>query len=129
MSTHLTVWARNLKSELAALWLASRHPETPFLAKAIAIALVAYAFSPVDLIPDFVPLLGYLDDLIILPIGIWVVLRLIPEPVLAECRARGAQWLAERQSKPRSYAGLAIVVAVWIALAWLAWLAIERWIN
>jgi uncharacterized membrane protein YkvA (DUF1232 family) len=118
-------WAQKLTSEVVALWFASHHPHTPFLAKAVAVALVAYAFSPIDLIPDFIPVLGYLDDVIILPAGIWIVLRLIPAPVLAECRARGAQWLAERNAKPKSYAGLALVVAIWIALAWLAWLWLE----
>ena len=122
MPSRLKTWAQNLKSELAALWFASRHPDTPFPAKALAVALVAYAFSPIDLIPDFIPVLGYLDDVIILPLGIWIVLRMIPDPVLAECRARAVQWLAERNAKPKSYAGLALVVAIWIALAWLAWL-------
>lgn len=129
MRNRLKPWAQNLKSELVALWFASRHPQTPFLARATAVALVAYAFSPIDLIPDFIPVLGYLDDLIILPMGIWVVLRLIPEPVLAECRTRGTQWLAEQHAKPKSYAGFALVVAIWIALAWLAWFALEQWIN
>jgi uncharacterized membrane protein YkvA (DUF1232 family) len=129
MLNWLKAWAQTLESQLIALWFASRHAQTPLLAKALAIALVAYAFSPIDLIPDFVPVLGYLDDVIVLPIGIWVVLRMIPDTVLTECRARGAQWLAERHAKPRSYAGLAFVVAVWIALAWLAWLMLDRWIN
>lgn len=111
------------------MWFAARHPQTPWLAKTLALALVAYAFSPIDLIPDFVPVLGYLDDVIILPAGIWVVLRLIPEPILAECRARSAQWLAEHDAVPTSYGGLVFVVAAWIVLAWAAWLALERWIN
>lgn len=117
-------WARQLKSDLAALWFASRHPGTPFFAKALAVVLVAYAFSPIDLIPDFVPVLGYLDDLILLPLGIWIVIRMLPDTVIAECRAQATAWLAERHAKPRSYLGMTIIIGAWIALGWLAW----RWL-
>ena len=77
-----------LKNEIFALWLASRHPRTPLFAKVLAVAVVAYAVSPIDLIPDFIPVLGYLDDILLLPIGIWIVLKLIPGEVMTECRAR-----------------------------------------
>lgn len=117
-------WARQLKSDLATPWFASRHPGTPLLAKALAVVLVAYAFSPIDLIPDFVPVLGYLDDLILLPLGIWIVIRVLPDTVIVECRAQATAWLAEHHAKPRSYLGMVIVIGAWIALCWLAW----RWL-
>jgi uncharacterized membrane protein YkvA (DUF1232 family) len=120
-------WARRLKGELAALWFCSRHPRTPFIAKALIAALVAYAFSPIDLIPDFIPVLGYLDDLILLPIGIWLVLKLVPQDVLAECRQQAARWLEEKKPGPRSYLGAAFIVSLWLAALWLAWRWAESW--
>jgi len=78
----------HLKKETHALYLASRHPRTPWYAKAFIAAVVAYAVSPIDLIPDFIPVLGYLDDLVLVPLGIAVALRMIPPPVMAECRVR-----------------------------------------
>ena len=123
----LKEWAQRLKQDVVALWLCTRHPRTPFIAKALAAAVVAYAFSPIDLIPDFIPVLGYLDDLILLPIGIWIVLKLVPADVLEECRGQAARWLEEKQSEPRSYLGAALIVAAWLAalifVSWLAW----RW--
>src|SRR5262245_25337260 len=95
----LREWARRLKSELVALWFCTRHPRTPFAAKALAMALVAYAFSPIDLIPDFIPVLGYLDDLILLPIGIWLVLKLVPADVMLDCREQAARWLDSPRPK------------------------------
>jgi uncharacterized membrane protein YkvA (DUF1232 family) len=121
-------WARRLKAELVALWFCTRHPRTPLYAKALAIALVAYAFSPIDLIPDFIPVLGYLDELILLPIGIWVVLKLVPGDVMLDCREQAARWLDERRSKPRSYLGAALVIALWLAVLWLAWRWAESWL-
>jgi uncharacterized membrane protein YkvA (DUF1232 family) len=101
--------ARALKQETYALYLVTRDPRTPWYAKVLAAAVVAYAFSPIDLIPDFVPVLGYLDDLIIVPAGIALVLRLVPDEVLADCRER-ARVQADR---PVSRLGAAIVIAVW----------------
>ena len=125
--SRLREWARRLKQDVVALWFCTRHPRTPFIAKALAAAVVAYAFSPIDLIPDFIPVLGYLDDLILLPIGIWMVLKLVPGDVLEECRGQAARWLEEKQSGPRSYVGAALIVAAWLAAlifaSWLAW----RW--
>jgi uncharacterized membrane protein YkvA (DUF1232 family) len=124
MSGTLRRWARQLKSDLVALWFTSRHPSTPFFAKVLAVVLVAYAFSPIDLISDFVPVLGYLDDLILLPLGLWVVIRMLPDTIIAECRAEATAWLAKHHAKPRSYFGMTIVIGAWIALGWLAW----RWL-
>lgn len=121
-------WADRLKREVVMLWFCTRHPRTPFAAKALAAAVVAYAFSPIDLIPDFIPVLGYLDDLILLPIGIWLVLKLIPQDVLAECREQAARWLEEKQSGPRSYLGAAFIIVLWLAALWLAWRWAASWL-
>src|SRR4030095_14835474 len=96
-------WAQRLKGDVISLWFCTRHPRTPFLAKALAMGLVVYAFSPIDLIPDFIPVLGYLDDLLIRPPGVCLVLKLIPDDVMVECRAQAASWLEERRPRPRSY--------------------------
>jgi uncharacterized membrane protein YkvA (DUF1232 family) len=124
----LREWAQRLKHDVVALWFCTRHPRTPFIAKALAAALVAYAFSPIDLIPDFIPVLGYLDDLILLPIGIWIVLKLVPADVLEECRGQAARWLEEKKAGPRSYLGAAFIVALWLAALWLAWLWAGSWL-
>ena len=108
-------------SEALALWFCARHERTPLIAKALAVCVAAYAFSPIDLIPDFIPVLGLLDDALLLPIGIWLALKLIPAPVLTECRDKAAQWRAAKHSKPRQWFGAAIVVAIWIVAIWLAW--------
>ncbi len=121
-------WAGRLKGEVFALWFCTRHPRTPFVAKALAVALVVYAFSPIDLIPDFIPVLGYLDELILLPIGIWIVLKLVPQDVLAECREQAAHWLEAKNPGPRSYLGAALIVALWLAALWLAWRWAESWL-
>lgn len=121
----LKEWARRLKGDIAAVWFCTRHPRTPFAAKVLAVALVAYAFSPIDLIPDFIPVLGYLDELVLLPIGIWLLLKLVPQDVMAECREQAARWLDDKQPRPRSYLGAALIIALWLALLWLGW----RWAD
>jgi uncharacterized membrane protein YkvA (DUF1232 family) len=114
-------WARAIKRDVHALFLASRDPRVPWHAKATAVCVAAYALSPVDLIPDFVPVLGYLDDVIIVPLGILLAVRLIPGQLMSEHRAAAA--LAE--SRPATSAGAIVIVLVWIAAAlltaWLAW--------
>jgi uncharacterized membrane protein YkvA (DUF1232 family) len=108
--------ARALKRETYALYLAVRDPRTPWYAKAVAAAVVAYALSPFDLIPDFIPVLGYLDDLLIVPAGIALALRLVPADVLAECRAQARS----RAQRPASRAGAVVMVAIWLtAVVWL----------
>lgn len=114
--------ARRIKRETYVLYLACRDPRTPWYAKALAGGVVAYAISPIDLIPDFIPVLGYLDDVILLPLGIAAVLKLIPPGVLADCRVR-AEAAPER---PTSRVAAAVIVAVWIALAGgILWLAVD----
>ncbi|RAZ87056.1 hypothetical protein DPM33_27365 [Mesorhizobium hawassense] len=113
-------WARGTKRDLVALWLAARDPRAPWYAKATAGAVAAYALSPIDLIPDFIPVIGYLDDLLIVPLGIMLALRLVPADLMREFREEAA-----RREKPVSKAGLALMIALWalaaLALAWLFW--------
>ncbi|MCA0910301.1 YkvA family protein [Qipengyuania gaetbuli] len=115
-------WAKALKRDTLALWLAARDHRTPLAAKLLAGAVAAYALSPIDLIPDFIPVLGLLDDLLIVPAGIWLVLKLIPAPLMAELRERAGK-LAER---PNSMVGLLLVLAIWFALAAVAGLYLIR---
>jgi uncharacterized membrane protein YkvA (DUF1232 family) len=112
----LRAWARGLKRDVIVLWLAARDPRTPLLAKALAGLVAAYALSPIDLIPDFIPVFGYLDDLILAPLGVWACLRLIPPALLAELRLRG-EALATR---PTSRLAAAAIIAVWIGVSLVA---------
>lgn len=113
-------WARLLKRDVLALWIAARDSRTPWFAKLAAGAVAAYALSPIDLIPDFIPILGYLDDLIIVPLGILLVVKLIPPVLMAEYRA-----MAAGQAKQASYGGMAAILAIWIGagavLLWWLW--------
>lgn len=119
---NLKAWARSLRRDAHAVWLAARDPRTPWCAKALAFAVAGYALSPIDLIPDFIPVLGYLDDLILVPVGLWLVLRMIPREVLAAHRAT-AEAAADR---PVSRAAALAVVGVWIAVAVIGGLALMR---
>jgi uncharacterized membrane protein YkvA (DUF1232 family) len=121
LRTSLQARARALRQEVITLWFAIRDPRTPVAARLVAAFVVAYALSPIDLIPDFIPVLGYLDDIVLIPLGIALALWLIPEPVLVVARERAAT-VARR---PRSLVAAAVIVLVWTAaalsLAWLAW--------
>jgi uncharacterized membrane protein YkvA (DUF1232 family) len=117
MLSRLKQWAKALRKDILTLWFAGRHPGTPLAAKLLALALAAYAFSPIDLIPDFIPVLGYLDEVVLLPIGILICLRMIPDAVLEECRESADRWLAERKGKPRSWTAAALIVLIWLGLA------------
>ena len=120
----LRVWAKTLQRDGVTLWFARRHPATPWYAKAVGLFVVAYALSPIDLIPDFVPVLGYLDDLILLPGLIWLAVKLLPAQVLRDCRREAEAWLATQGRRPSSRAGLLLVLALWAiaALALALWL-------
>ena len=106
--------ARRLKEEIYALYLAYRDPRTPWYARLFAAGVVAYAFSPIDLIPDFIPVLGFLDDLILVPLGIVLALRMIPTAVMAECRQRAAETL--REGRPTNWLAAGAIIGVWIVL-------------
>jgi uncharacterized membrane protein YkvA (DUF1232 family) len=114
----LKAWARRLKTELLALYLAYGDQRTPLHARVLAIVVVAYAFSPIDLIPDPIPVLGYLDDLVFIPLGIALAVRMIPPDVLAECRVKARN--TEAEAGPKGMAAAVVVVAVWLLLAALA---------
>lgn len=121
LSERMRAWARGIKRDGATLWFACRHPGTPWLAKLLCLFVVTYALSPVDLIPDFIPVLGYLDDVILLPGLIWLAVRLVPPAVLAECRARAEEWIAREGRKPRSNWGILLVALVWLLACWAVW--------
>ena len=117
-------WARLVRRDAHALYFAARDPRVPWYAKAVAVAVAAYALSPIDLIPDFIPVIGYLDDLIIVPLGIWLVVSLIPTDVMAEYRAKAI----EAGQRPRSKIAAIVIIAIWIfAAAALGWLGFAYW--
>ena len=110
--------AKALKAEVFALFLAARHPRTPWYAKLILAAIVAYALSPIDLIPDFIPVLGFVDEIVLLPFAIALAVKMIPEDVMAECRARARE---ERPDGTRAgRVGAALIVMLWLVLIVLA---------
>ena len=118
-------WARTTRRDVHAIYLAAHDSRVPWYAKLTAILVVSYALSPIDLIPDFIPVLGYLDDLIIVPLGILLVVRMIPKGIMAEHRATAAQ-SAER---PVSRAAAAVIIAVWISLAVAAGYFVARYLT
>jgi uncharacterized membrane protein YkvA (DUF1232 family) len=114
--------ARRLKAETLALYFAIRDPRTPWLARLAGTLVVAYALSPIDLIPDFIPVLGYLDDLILVPLGLWLTLKLIPPQVIAEARTRAAR----EAERPVSRAAAVVIVLIWLAALGVAGLTLWR---
>ncbi|SMP40829.1 YkvA family protein [Noviherbaspirillum suwonense] len=116
----VTAWARRIKRDVVMLWFARRHPDTPLLAKALCIFAAAYALSPIDLIPDFIPVLGYLDEALLLPALIWLAVRLLPGHVIDECRMQAQAWMEKEKSRPASYAGAAVIVAIWLGMLYWA---------
>lgn len=118
--TAARAWARTIKRDVVALWYAARDPRVPWYAKAVAACVVAYALSPIDLIPDFIPVLGYLDDLVIVPLGIIAAVKLVPEELMAEFRERAARL----EQRPKSYAGAILIAVIWIG----ATIAIAAWL-
>jgi uncharacterized membrane protein YkvA (DUF1232 family) len=125
MFDRIKIWALALKRDAYAVYLAARDPDVPWYVKVLAIVVAAYAFSPIDLIPDFIPILGYLDDLILIPLGIWLVVSLIPEQAMAEYRARAS----EVMQRPHDGKVAAIaIVAIWaFGAGLLCWLGFSRW--
>ncbi|WP_224006183.1 YkvA family protein [Aureimonas sp. SA4125] len=117
-------WAKALKRDVVALWIAARDPRTPGMAKLVSALVAAYALSPIDLIPDFIPVLGYLDDLLIVPLGILLAVRLIPASLIEEFRRLAVQ----RTSRPTSRAGLIAIVLIWacVTIGIVAWSVTQR---
>jgi uncharacterized membrane protein YkvA (DUF1232 family) len=121
MAQFIETWkqrARELQTEVYAMYLAYRDPRVPWYARIFAACVVAYAFSPIDLIPDPIPILGYLDDLVLVPLGVWLARRMIPPAVLAECRDQARDVM--KQGKPVSRAAAAVIIAIWLCLAAVA---------
>ena len=126
MQQFLAHWkrrVRQLKTDLYALYLAYRDPRVPWYARLFAACVVGYAFSPIDLIPDPIPVLGYVDDLILVPLGIVLAVRMIPPPVLAECRLKAHA--VAKHGNPTNWGAAGVIVALWLVLAargsWLTW--------
>ncbi|WP_460874543.1 YkvA family protein [Paralcaligenes ginsengisoli] len=122
VSYRMKAWARRIKLDGVTLWFAGKHPRTPWYAKALGVFVVAYALSPIDLIPDFIPVLGYVDDILLLPGLIWLTIRLLPPEIVAECRTQADEWIQAKGSKPSSRAGAALIIALWLAMGAAAWL-------
>ena len=122
MLDRLKTWARALKRDVVALWIAARDPRVPWLAKVAAGAVAAYALSPIDLIPDFIPVFGYLDDLLIVPAGIWLAVRLVPPDLMSEFRDKALG----RPQRPTSYAAAALIALAWVVVGiGLTWLVLR----
>ena len=123
MLASVKAWARNIKRDVIALWIAARDSRVPIHAKLVAGAVAAYALSPIDLIPDFIPVIGYLDDIIIVPLGIMLAVKLIPLELMTEFRNKAA----EKMARPSSYAGLVFIILVWLITAsFLMWLLLPK---
>jgi uncharacterized membrane protein YkvA (DUF1232 family) len=106
----------DLKVELLAVWFAYRDPRTPWYAKVWSALVAGYAFSPIDLIPDFIPIIGYLDDAIIVPLGIMIAIKLIPKEVMADTRIKAKDWIEQRKQKPQNKTMAVLIVLLWILL-------------
>jgi len=120
-------WAKFLKRQVMLLWFSYRHPQTPWLPKVVAMVVVAYALSPIDLIPDFIPTLGYLDDVILLPLGIWLVIKLMPADVLEECRRLTLAWEKTQQPRPVSRVAAIVILLLWLTLLAGLWKLYTRY--
>ncbi len=125
MSSKLRAWARRIKRDGTTLWFAGRHPRCPWYAKALGVFVVAYALSPIGLIPDFIPILGYIDDVLLLPALIWLTIKLLPADVLIESRNQADEWMASKSVKPTSKVGAVLIVSVWFLTGYAAWV----WFN
>jgi uncharacterized membrane protein YkvA (DUF1232 family) len=117
----LKIWARALKTQLILLWLCCRQPDMPWRPRLIALVTLAYAISPIDLIPDFIPVLGFLDDVILLPIGIALALRLIPPPLLRRCQPDAQAMAGQRIRLKSGWLMTVVIVTIWLSLAWWVW--------
>ena len=108
-----------MKQDVLVLWFAIRSPNTPTIPKILAFLAVAYAFSPIDLIPDFIPILGYVDDVILIPIMVFLILKIIPNSVLQTARVEANEWLIQNKAKPINRYGLIIIFFIWFLMGWL----------
>jgi uncharacterized membrane protein YkvA (DUF1232 family) len=130
MGKFIETWkrrARELKVEIYAIYLAYKDPRLPLVVRIFAACVAGYALSPIDLIPDPIPILGYLDDLVLIPLGIYLALKMIPAPVMAECRVKAAE--AMKDGKPVNRAAAAVIVGIWLLLAALAIVLVFRFFE
>jgi uncharacterized membrane protein YkvA (DUF1232 family) len=122
-------WARRVKRDGVTLWFAGKSPLTPWYAKAFGAFVVAYALSPIDLIPDFIPILGYVDDVLLLPVLILITLKLLPTEVLQNCRRQADEWMQKQGHKPSSRAGVVLVICAWIIITVLAYIGVRDFLR
>jgi uncharacterized membrane protein YkvA (DUF1232 family) len=130
LKMQLSSWkarAKTLKREVYALYLCSRHPNTPLYAKLCALIIVAYALSPIDLIPDFIPVIGYLDDLVVIPLGITLLIRIMPQDVLRECRQKAQH--SPPAKKMKSWAGATVIMCIWALAIYVIFRLVIRTIQ
>ena len=124
ITERIKTWARRIKRDAVTLWFAYRDPRTPLAVKALCAFVVTYALSPIDLIPDFIPVLGYVDDALLLPALIWLAVKLLPPVVIEDSQAKADDWMARHGRKPTSRVGAALIVALWLAAlmgTWVWW--------
>ena len=121
MKKNLKERVNQLMADIPAVFIAMKDGDTPFSAKLLAGLTVGYALSPIDLIPDFIPVLGYVDDMVLLPALIWLTVKLLPPEVLAECRGQADAWMQANGAKPRSRFGMVLIVLVWLGVGTAAW--------
>lgn len=121
ISSNLKTWAKRIKRDGVTLWFAGKNPRTPWHAKALGVFVVAYALSPIDLIPDFIPVLGFVDDVLLLPGLIWLTIKLLPADVLADCRSQADEWMASKGAKPTSKVGAALIILLWLLACCAGW--------
>ena len=119
MISSIRQWARRVKENAVMLWFAQRDSRTPWLPKIICMLAVAYALSPIDLIPDFIPVLGFLDDAVLLPVLVWIAVKLLPTAVVVDCRQLAHEWIQTNDSKPVSRWGVLLVLLVWSLCVWM----------
>ncbi|MBJ9720891.1 DUF1232 domain-containing protein [Acinetobacter calcoaceticus] len=114
-------WAKRLEKQIIMLWFASKHPQMPLLPKILAVIAVAYVFSPIDLIPDFIPILGLIDNVLILPILIWLTLRFTPQQVIFDAEQQAEEWLEQQERRPQNYLVAVLIILIWLTLAVMAY--------
>jgi len=128
MIDNIKMWAKQLKRKVFVLYFAYKDNRTPWYAKLFAICVVAYAFSPVDLIPDFIPIIGYLDDVILVPLGVMIALKMIPEIVIQDCTVKAEERI--KQGKPKNWVVGSLIILVWIvAVLWISIATYRYWLN
>jgi len=123
---NLRDWAHTLKSRCVVLMLAMKHPRTPWYAKAVGLVTLLYALAPIDLIPDFIPVFGHLDDLVIVPIGLWFTVKLVPNDVWEECEAEAKRQAIEKP--PKDWRGAVLIALLWVALLVLGIWLVRMWV-